>query len=132
VSRENVEVVRSLFEAWNAGDLDGVTAFLDPELEFIPLRSQLDQSPYRGPEGIRQFARDAEEEWEFVRVIPEEIRDLGDEVLVLGRFDARGRASGMDLSFPVAWIVRLRDGKVLYVRTYSDPAEALEAVGMPE
>ncbi|MFN2617251.1 MAG: nuclear transport factor 2 family protein [Thermoleophilaceae bacterium] len=127
MSRENVELVRQTFEAWNAGDLDGVTSSLDAEAEFIPLRSQLDQSPYKGPEGMRRFARDADEEWEYLRLVADEIRDLGDRVLVLGRFDARGRASGMDLEFPVAWIVRFRDGKIAFIRTYSDPGEAVKA-----
>lgn len=132
MSRENVEVVRSAFEAWNAGDLDGVAKLMSFDAEFIPLRSLLEGTEYRGPEGFRQFARDAAEEWEFLRVSIDELHDVGDRVLVLGHFDGRGRASGMDVRFPVGWVVRLRDGKTVHLRTYSDPQEALAAVGLRE
>jgi uncharacterized protein len=132
MSQENVEVVRRAWERWNAGDLDSLVELIIPETEFIPLRSQLEGVSYRGPEGMRQFARDAAEEWEFLRVSPAEFRDLGDRVLLLGHFDARGRGSGMDIRFPVGWVMQLRDGKIIHIRTYSDPQEALEGVGLSE
>jgi ketosteroid isomerase-like protein len=132
MSGANVEVVRRAFEAWNAGDLDGVAELLTSETEFIPLRSQLEGAPYRGPEGIRQYARDAAEEWEFLRISPDEFHDLGDRVLMLGHFDARTRGSGMDVRFPVGWIARLSGGKLVHLRTYSDHREALEAAGLRE
>jgi uncharacterized protein len=130
MSRENVEVVRSAFEAWNEGDLEGVIAQITPETEFIPLRSQLEGVPYRGPDGMRQFARDAEEEWEYLRIDTDEFHAVGDRVLMLGHFDARGRGSGMDLRFPVGWVATLRDGKITHLRTYSDQEEARQAVGL--
>jgi ketosteroid isomerase-like protein len=34
MSRENVEIVRAAFEAWNAGDMDAVREWHDPE-EFV-------------------------------------------------------------------------------------------------
>jgi ketosteroid isomerase-like protein len=132
MSRANVEVVRRAFEAWNAGELDGVGQLLTPETEFIPLRSQLEGAPYRGPEGVRQYARDAAEEWEFLRISPDEFHDLGERVLMLGHFDARARVSGMDVRFPVGWVARLRGGKITHLRTYSDQQEAREAAGLQE
>jgi uncharacterized protein len=132
MSRENVETLRRAFEAWNAGDLDGVARLFSPQAEFIPLRSLLEGVPYRGPDGIRQFARDAAEEWEFLRVTPDEFRDLGDRVLMLGHFDGRGRASGMDVRFPVGWVAEVFEGKITRMRSYSDPHEALAAVGLGE
>ncbi len=123
-------MVRNAFEAWNAGDLDAVIESLLPDAEFIPLRSQLEGASYRGAEGMRQFARDAQDEWEFLNILPDEFHDLGDRVLMLGHFDARGRGSKMDVHFPVAWIAQLRDGKIMHLRTYSDQQEALKAVGI--
>jgi ketosteroid isomerase-like protein len=132
VSQENVEVVRRAFVAWNAGDLEGVGDLLTAETEFIPLRSQLEGAAYQGPEGMRQFARDAAEEWEFLRISPDEFHDLGDRVLLLGHFDAQARGSGMHIRFPVGWVARLSGGKIVHLRTYSDQQEALEAVGLRE
>jgi ketosteroid isomerase-like protein len=132
VSQENVDVVRKAFEAWNAGDLDGIIQLITPDAEFIPLRVQLEGDAYRGPEGIRQFARDAANEWEFLRISSDQFRDLGERVLMLGHFDGRGRGSRMDIRFPVGWVARLSGGKIAHLRTYSDPQQALEAAGLVE
>jgi ketosteroid isomerase-like protein len=132
MSRENVEILRRAFEAWNAGDVEGILELITPETEFIPIRSVLEGGSYRGPEGIRQFTRDAAEEWEFLRILPDEFRDLGERVLMLGHFDGRGRGSGMDIRFPVGWVARLSGGKIVHICTYPDPQQALEAVGLRE
>jgi uncharacterized protein len=132
MSLRNVEVVRHAFEAWNAGDVDAIAELITPKAEFIPLRAQLEGVPYRGAEGVRQFASDSAEEWEFLRISFDEFRDLGQRVLVLGHFDGRARGSGMDIRFPVGWVARLSAGKIAHVRTYSDQHQALEAVGLRE
>jgi uncharacterized protein len=130
MSQANVDIVRRAFEAWNAGDLDRVIELVDPQLEFIPFRSQLDGAPYFGADGMRQFARDAAEEWEFLRIAPEEFRHAGEQVLMLGRYDARGRASGVEVQFPAAWVARVRDGRIVHLRSYSDRGVALEAADL--
>jgi hypothetical protein len=98
------------------------------DVEFIPLRVPLEGSAYRGPEGVRQFASDAAEEWEFLRISSDEFRDPGEFVLMLGHFDGRGRGSGMDIRFPVGWVARLSEAKIVHPRTYSDPPRS-PAVG---
>ena len=79
---------------------------------------------------MRQFARDSAEEWEYVQIVPHELRYAGDRVLMLGRYDARGRANGVDVEFPAAWVARLRNGKIVHLRSYSDRYAALEAAGL--
>ena len=132
MSQQNVEIVRSAFEAWNAGDLDRVIELVDPELEFVPFRSQLDGTAYIGADGMRRFARDSADEWEYLQIVPAEFHDAGDRVLLLGRYDARGRASGVDVEFPAAWVARLRNGRIVHLRSYSDREVAAEAAGLGE
>jgi hypothetical protein len=50
-------------------------------------------------------------------------------VVGVGRFRARGRASGVDLNFPFGAV---RRGRIVYTRSFSEPAEALEAAGLSE
>lgn len=45
---------------------------------------------------------------------------------------ARLGASGVELEMPATWIIELRDGKIVFWQTYTDRAEALEAVGLRE
>ncbi len=126
----NVDIVRRAFEAWNAGDIDRVIELVGPEFEFIPFRSQLEGACYRGADGMRQFARDVAEEWEYVRIAPDEFRDAGEQVLVLGCYETRGRASGVDVELPAAWVAQLQDGKLVHLRSYSDRDVALAAAGL--
>lgn len=130
MSRPNADLVREAFEAWNSGDVDRVIEFVDADFEFVPFRSQLDGAPYIGAEGLRQFARDSADEWDYLRIVIEELRDAGDRVLLLGRYDARGRASGVAVEFPAAWVAQVRDGRIAHLRSYSDRDAALAAAGL--
>jgi ketosteroid isomerase-like protein len=130
MSARNVEVIRQLFEAFNARDLDAMLERLEPQAELHPLRAQLEGKAYRGHDGLREMLADFDEDWEYVQVDPEELRDTDDTVVVLGRLRARGRASGAELDVPMAFLWRLRDGKAAYAETFSEPEDALRAAGL--
>src|SRR5919108_5278662 len=63
---------------------------------------------------------------------PEEFRDLGNQVVVLGTAFARGRQSGVAVEQQGAWSAEVRDGQSVRFRSFSDQREALEAAGMQE
>ena len=58
-----------------------------------------------------------------------ETRDLGDTVLAFGRVRTRGRASGIDVDQPIAFVFEFEDGLGRRVRSYLDPQQAIEAAG---
>jgi uncharacterized protein len=124
----NVELIRSGLDAYNRGDVEAVLANADPDIEFVPLRSLVVGGSYRGHEGIRRFFEDLGEEWEDFSIDNEEFREREDSVLLLGEFEAKGKASGMQVRSPVAWLFELRAGKVLRMRAYSSQDEALQAL----
>jgi ketosteroid isomerase-like protein len=130
MSASNVEVIRRLFEAFNARDLETMLEYLEPDAELHPLRAQLEGKAYRGHDGLREMLADFDEDWEFVQVDPDELRDKDDAVVVLGRLRARGRASGAELDVPMAFLWRLRGGKAAYAETFSEPQDALRAAGL--
>jgi ketosteroid isomerase-like protein len=133
MSQENLEVPRRLIDAYDRGDVPAFLELLDPDVEWIPIMAVLEGRVYRGPEGVRQWLGDLAGDWEYFQPVYEEYRDLGDRVLVLGRWRARGRASGVELeNQPAAWLYEIKDGKVVRMRTFTDRAEALEDVGLPE
>ncbi len=132
MSQENVELVRGAINAWNRDDYDAWIECFDPDCEFRPLRAQLEDQAYRGHDGLRQFMDDLTEEWEQVRFEVGQIRDVGNKVLVLIRFQARGRASGAELDVPIGIVGKVRHGKITRSRMFSDPDEALEAAGLRE
>jgi ketosteroid isomerase-like protein len=76
--------------------------------------------------------RDIDDTLAEIHVEFPEVRDLGDRVLAVGRIRTRGKASGVATEAPVGYVADFRDGKFARVRTYLDPAEALEAAGLEE
>jgi hypothetical protein len=126
----NTEVVERLIKAFEDGDIEAALAELHPEVEFLPIRAQLEGTSYRGHDGYRRVIADFEEDWEDLRLPPERIHEAGDRVVVSGRMVARGKASGVELDIPLALLYELREGKVVRIESFSDPDEALRAAGV--
>lgn len=132
MSQENVEIALALPEAWNRGDREAFLALWDEEAEFYPFRAQLEGESYRGHDGLERFIRELAEDFDDARFEVDEARDAGEQVVGIGRFRARGRASGVDLNVPLGVHMKVRQGKIFYVRFFSEPADALEAAGLSE
>jgi ketosteroid isomerase-like protein len=127
---ENVEIVREVLAAWPRGDRDAIVAAMAEDCELVPLRAQLEGSSYRGREGALRFWDDLHADWEGLELPIQDVRDLGDTVVVIGHLVARGRTSGVDLDVPIGQVWELRDGKVTRMHAFSDPADALRAAGL--
>jgi ketosteroid isomerase-like protein len=126
MSEGDVEVVRRALDAFNEGDTERVLELMDPDVELVTVRALLEGFSYRGHEGFRQFVADMLDDWDEYHPSSERFRDLGaGRVLVVGRFHARGKASGMEVETPGAWVSEVRDGKIVHVRFYTDEAAAL-------
>jgi ketosteroid isomerase-like protein len=131
MSHENVEIPRRLIDAYNRQDIPVFIELLDPHVEWIPIMAALEGRVYRGHDGVRRWLDDLVQDWEYFEAYVEEFHDLGDRVLIFGRWRARGRASGVVLeNQPATWIYEVKDGKVVRMRTFTDRGEALEAAGL--
>jgi ketosteroid isomerase-like protein len=85
-----------------------------------------------GHEGVRELFRDLYEAFSDFRIEYAEIRDLGDRIVAIGRWVTCGEESGVETTQPLAVVADLKNGKTIQVRTYFDPKEALEPVGLRE
>ena len=144
MSRENVEIVRRLYEALRLpsdpgrairGLIDNGQALdlLDPVVEWHGTVGGLAEGTVaRGHEEVARFMLEDSQEWEELVFEPREFIDLGDTVLVLQRERRRGRHSGVELETDTASVIRLRDGRVWRLQGYMDQAQALAAVGLSE
>lgn len=139
VSQNDVEVVRRFYTRYRGEyeryrrDPTGLFALFDPDIEWHPLTGALVEGvPYRGHEGVRQYFEDLAESWELSWVEADRFLDAGDSVVVLGRIHGRGRVSELELETPAAWVWKVRDRRVTYMRVYLDKSEAFEAAGLHE
>ena len=132
MSRESVDVVQALAQAWRVDDHDAWMAAWDEEAEFYPLRSQLEGHGYHGRAGLREFWAAWDNDWEWARFLVDEILDAGEQVVALAHLNALGKVSGLELYYPIGIVLTIRDRLVVYARCYSDAAEALEAAGLAE
>ena len=134
VHRDKVDVARRVIDAYNRRDVDGLFAELaTPDFEYYPAVVQaLDGGGYRGREAVERFKVETSEHWEELQSLPEEFRDLGDRVLVLGRLRGRGKASGAPVNTPQAVILDFRGDRIWRSRVYLDHAEGLRAAGLSE
>jgi len=124
----DIEVVKAMFAAFAARDLETVLTLADPEIEFTAMTGEHAgrTDPYRGHEGLRAYFRDVAEVWEELRLTPREFRPAGDRVLVTGKVSARSR--GRTVSGSTGWIWKVREGRVVYGRVYGSAADAIAAL----
>ncbi len=133
MSQENVDAFLRGVEAGNRRDVEALLDELDPEVEWHAALAMLGgDAVYRGHDGVRAFLSDFQEAFAENHMEFDEIRDLGDRVVAIGRFRNRGRASGAEVESPFGYVVEFRNGKVIMVRTYLDTKKALEAAGLRE
>jgi ketosteroid isomerase-like protein len=129
MSQENLDVVRRLYQAMNARDLDGITDLADPDVEWIPDK-RVGVGPVRGLENVAEFFTDRAEVFEQVEAETERFFDRDDKVLVFLRIAGSGRASGAEFEIRIAHLWTLRDGRLVRGEGYGNRDAALAAAGL--
>ena len=64
MSQENVEIVRKLIEAWNAGDMDAFRELYDPEIIMRPPERWPEPGPFVGREAVMREWHQTRETWD--------------------------------------------------------------------
>jgi ketosteroid isomerase-like protein len=127
----NLDLVRSLYAAWERGDFTSVE-WAHPEIDWI-IADGPTAGSWTGVAGMAGSFRGMLDAWEEFRVEAEEYRELdGERVLVLIRRRGRGKTSGLELGqfqTPGATLVHVRDGKLTRFVNYYDRERALADLG---
>ena len=135
MSQENVEAFKRAVDAINRGDIEASLKDLDPDVEFHAFMEELlggEGRVYLGYAGVREFYRDFSEHFNQLHWEYPDIRDLGDRVLAIGTFRARGRASGAEVETPLGVLTDFKNGIATRVWSTGDPSGVLEAAGLAE
>lgn len=129
MSEESVEIVRRMYDAFHRGDGDGALVHFDPEV-FVDASRRVDGGIGHGREELNAIVSrwlGAFDEW---REEIDEIRDLGNQVLVVATQRGRGKGSGVEVETRYALLYQVEGGKITSMSMYRDRAEALEAAGL--
>jgi len=129
VSKQNVEIVRQVFDAFNAGDIDLILAFTHPEFVVeVPPELSAEPDTYRGHDGMRRYWDSFREVMQEIRFQPERLWDAGDDVVVAMRISAKGRRTAIPVEQRTYAVWSLREHRVIRVRVFASLSEALERV----
>ena len=139
MSQENVEVVRRIFETFQAGmQGDDPGSWLDSEavaddFEWIAPTPLDGRSVWRGADGFVEFLRTWTEQFDEWSIRVERLIDAGeDRVVALTRQKATGKGSGVPVELNLGQVWEFEAGRVARAGAYLDHKEALEAAGVSE
>lgn len=128
---DNVETLRRYVELLDeTGEVP--VELLQPDVEMHMFRGSPIPGPYHGHEGVRRWREDTFDVFEDGRMTLEEVVPGADpDVMVaIHRFVGRMRHTELPADFPLAVVVRFRDGRIVRFEGYRERAEALQAAGI--
>jgi ketosteroid isomerase-like protein len=133
MSQENVEIVRSMYDAWARNEFPGPAELLDAEIEYVNPANAVEPGTRHG---LEAFSRAVEqvfvEGWEGWRFEPERFTPSGDRVAVVLRYTARGRGSRVKVEGRLSTLWTISGGKVVRFEWFHGADEALEAIGLAD
>jgi ketosteroid isomerase-like protein len=132
-------VLRRIFKrglaAVNRRDFEILFLAIDPEIEYHPAADvlPLDMDEVRhGHASYERVWREMIDSFEDFRGEPQEVIDLGDQLLATIEYTGHGSGSGVPIHVPLFQLFRLRGGLTVWQKDFSDRKEALEAAGLRE
>ncbi len=131
MSEENLVLARNAVAAFNRRDVPALVELTTDDFQWVTWTGTVEPTVYEGADGLAAYFQDADV-WEVLNLDVEEFRDLGDEVLVVGTFHARGGGSGVEVRAPYYSAFSMSEGKLARVLSFRTEEEALDAVGLSE
>ena len=131
MSQANVDVSRQSAEAFLRGDWDALAASFDPNI-FLRLDSRWPEPTFSGRESALEFLRSTQELSGPRGGRIEEVKPIGDRVLVRWHWDTRGEHSRAEGVLRWSQIDTVRKGQIIFIEYFLDHEAALKAVGLEE
>ena len=123
-------MAQQLYELFNERDIDALVELVASDIEWDWSRSiGPDAGVHHGVEAVRRFICANWEHWEAIEMIPEEIVEAGDEVVVFVHVRLRGR-DGIEVEARGPHVQTWREGRLTRYRLFQEREEAFSAVGL--
>ncbi len=129
MSQENVELLERFIDHANA------TGRLGPEFDVLihpRVRFEDEIGAYNSRDELRTFLEGFAQAIGGLRFEVQEVRDLGDTIVVVVLQSGLGAASGVPVEQPFTWVMVFDNNSCIRWRIYADHRKALEAAGLSE
>lgn len=130
-SSQRIATALGFLAAFERRDLAAMQSAVTPDMEMTTMfvTTGRREAPYRGPEGIADYFRDAEDAGLEIAIEVRGAHTTGDAVVVLGRVD--GRVADRRLDTPVTYVFRIAGERIsrLVVGADVEVAQGVLAAG---
>jgi ketosteroid isomerase-like protein len=127
MSEETAEQIRRVYDMFNRRDWDAFRRVMDRDIAFESRLVQM-EGGYRGYDGLRRWWDQVVETMPDYRIEVQELREVGDIVLVQARGLGHGASSGTPVVDPFWQAIEMKEGRCTWWRNCPTEAEALEAI----
>lgn len=121
---ENTQLVKDAYAAFGRGDVPGVLALLDDNVEWHGVIGTEGVLPHaglkQGRAAVGEFFRVLGETAEFHTFEPREFIAQGDQVAVVGHYSGRAKSTGKNWDSGWVMIFTIRNGRIVRFREYTD------------
>jgi ketosteroid isomerase-like protein len=122
--------IRGAYTAFVRGDLDVALASFVPEATFTNPEYAVEGGVRVGHEQVRAGFESLHQQFDYTALDIEQLVEGPDGVLVVVRFQGRGKASGAPLDERFFHVFRMRGEEVLDFAWFTSLEEARRAVGL--
>jgi ketosteroid isomerase-like protein len=133
MSAANVDLIKSIYRAFSAGDVPLAIAAMDEAIEWNEAENfpYSDGNPYRGPDAVLGgvFARLAAD-WDGFGVEPAAFHDAGDTVIMTGRYVGTHKGTGRPMNPQVVHVWTVADGKAARFQQFVDTLAVARTIGV--
>jgi ketosteroid isomerase-like protein len=128
---ENLDLVRSIYTAWERGDYVSVD-WASPAIEFV-MADGPEPGRTRGLAGMARFVSEGLNAFQDLSQEAEDFCELDERrVVVLNRYRGRGKASGLGLEAKGANVFHIDEGHISKLVHYFDRDRALADLGLKD
>ena len=127
--RNNVEIVREGYEAFNEEDFELAMQRFDDDIEWVIPDGVRYGGTYRGPEEVGGFFERVSSDMDDQHLEIDRLIDGGSTVVAVGANRGTVSETGESVHIPFAHVIDLEDGRITRFQAYPDTAKMEQALG---
>jgi ketosteroid isomerase-like protein len=129
----NVQMVKDAYAAFLRGDVNAILGMLDEGVEWHGVKGAEGVAPHaglrRGIAAVGEFFQQVGGTLDFQKFEPREFIAQGDQVAVVGDYEATLKGNGAKIKSDFVMVFTVRNGKVARFREWTDSVQLVRAYG---